>query len=252
MAASSPPAAARISRKTLWSSSGSGGTSSCCSTASSAAAASSSVLISCCASSRMPRVGIRGDRAGRGELALAIGEAREAARDRIDAREFHRQVAELVRAPEHLRVGEQPLDFACRSATRSSRRRIDSFIAGRAPCGTGGRPHRQASRRRARRRREAPPMARAAGGWSGSWRAARAPASGEWPAASRRRACSSVWSRAASAWPRSSRIIGTASSTLRPAMNSATCTSISCRATAASSWRALTFSSTTWRRSSIV
>ena len=53
---------------------------------------------------------------------------------------------------------------ACRSATRSSRRRMASFMNRPARCGTVARPPRRASRRRPRPPRAAPPTARAAGG----------------------------------------------------------------------------------------
>ena len=210
IAASSPPAAARISRNTLWSSSGSGGTSSRCSVASSSAAARSSAATSCSASVAQARVRVGGHRARRRQLALAPGEALEAARDRVDARELHRQLAEACRngrAPpgsdEHaldLRVAvgdalEPAADRVLHGGSRPvrNRRAAASASVGVAALGRLAQRRRrrvqQAVRQRRRELLEHLPR-------------------GGWPAASWRRASASAASRAASAWPRSSRIIG--------------------------------------------
>jgi hypothetical protein len=129
-------------------------------------------------------------------------------RDRVDAREFHGQVAEAVDRPSTAGSASMRSISACRSATRSSRRRMFSFIMVRGPCERAGPPLGE--------RRVAPSAASrsaADGACSSRFVSALAScsrtASGGWPAASCRRASASAASRAASAWPRSSRMAGT-------------------------------------------
>ena len=191
IAASSPPAAARISRKTLWSSSGSGGTSRRCSVGfvrGRRALERSDLLLRERAQARV-RVG--GHRARRRKLALAAGEPREAARNRVDAREFHGQLAELVRAAEHRGIGEHALDLGV-AVGDALEPAADRFLHG------GSRPVR--NRRAAASASEASPLL---GGLAQRRRRRMQQPVGErrrellehrsggWPAASRRRASAS-------------------------------------------------------------
>jgi hypothetical protein len=57
------------------------------------------------------RVAVGRHRARRRQFAFAREEAGKAARDRVDAREFHGQFAEPVRTAEHRGIGEHALDL---------------------------------------------------------------------------------------------------------------------------------------------
>ena len=117
IAASSPPAAARISRKTLWSSSGSAGTSSRCSAASSVRSRALERGDLLFRERAQPAPGRPRSARAAASSRSRPDEAREAARDRVDAREFHGQFAKPVGAAEHLRDRR-----ACARSRRGGRR----------------------------------------------------------------------------------------------------------------------------------